>query len=220
MTGRIVILGGYGAVGREAAGALSRWYPGEIVVAGRDPGKARPVTGAVPLRLDVRDQAAVERAVTGAHAVLMCAERDNARVARSCLDRGVHYLDVSASHRLLARIERLNGHARSRSVTALLSVHLAPGVTNLLARHCVTAPGDAEEVRIGVLLGGGERHGPAAIRWTLDGLGEPGTSWRMRFPEPYGVRAVHAFPFSDQHTCRRAWASRRSPPACAWTPRS
>lgn len=53
---------------------------------------------------------------------------------------------------------------------------------------------------IGVLLGSGERHGPFAVEWTLDSLGELGESWRMRFPAPYGIRTVHHFPFSDQYT--------------------
>lgn len=197
MTGRIVLLGGYGAVGRAAAAALTGRWPGEIVVAGRDPAKARSVPGTVPLRVDLRVTADIARAVTGAHAVIMCAEQSNARVAGACLDRGVHYLDVSASAERLARIERLRGR---RSATAVLSVGLAPGVTNLLARHCVDVAPPAPQLRIGVLIGGGERHGAAAVDWTLDGLGETGPSWRMRFPEPFGTRVARRFPFSDQYT--------------------
>ena len=67
----------------------------------------------------------------------MCAELDNARVARARLERGIHYLDVSASHRLLTGIEASDGLARDRRATAILSVGLVPGVTNLLARYCV-----------------------------------------------------------------------------------
>ncbi|MBG6093342.1 saccharopine dehydrogenase NADP-binding domain-containing protein [Actinomadura viridis] len=188
---RVVILGGYGAVGREAAGALAAWFP-EVVVAGRSLAKAREVPGAVPLRVDVSDPGDLDRALDGADAVLMCVERDNARVAEACLRRGVHYVDVSASHEVLAAIEKLD----AGDATAVLSVGLAPGVTNLLAR----LHGDGPPVEIGVLIGSGERHGPGAVEWTLDALGELGPSWRMRFPEPFGRRTVHGFPFSDQHT--------------------
>lgn len=55
-------------------------------------------------------------------------------------------------------------------------------------------------MEIGVLVGSGERHGPSAVDWTLDSLGDLGESWRMRFPAPYGVRTVRRFPFSDQYT--------------------
>jgi uncharacterized protein YbjT (DUF2867 family) len=37
------------------------------------------------LRVDLRDDADIERALDGADAVLMCVERDNARIARACL---------------------------------------------------------------------------------------------------------------------------------------
>ncbi|WP_158850874.1 saccharopine dehydrogenase NADP-binding domain-containing protein [Saccharothrix deserti] len=146
---RIVIFGGYGAVGREAAAVLSpslSLSPShEVVVAGRNPAKAVP--GTTTLRVDLRDDADVQRALDGTYAVLMCAEVDNARIARACLERGVHYVDVTASRRTVSAIQALDGDA-----TALLSVGLAPGVTNLLARHAVELTG-ARDVEIGVLLG-------------------------------------------------------------------
>ncbi len=187
-----MVFGGYGAVGREAAAVLSASH--DVVVAGRDPAAAVP--GTTTLRVDLRDDAAVQRALHGAYAVLMCADMDNARIARACLARGVHYVDVTASHDTIVAIRALRGDA-----TALLSVGLAPGVTNLLARHCVELTG-ARDVEIGVLLGGGERHGAAAIAWTLGGLADLGPSWRAEFPAPHGPRTVHGFPFSDQHTLR------------------
>lgn len=200
---RVLILGGYGAVGREAAAALAERMPGvEIVAAGRNPGSAAPVPGARMARVDVADDADLARALEGADAVLMCAELDNARIARACLERGVHYLDVTATPALIAAIEDLDDLARGHGATAILSVGLAPGVTNLLAKWCATNGGKGE-VSIGVLLGSGEAHGPAAIRWTLDGLGELDGSWPMTFPTPYGTRTVHRFPFSDQFTLPR-----------------
>ncbi|GAA2299460.1 hypothetical protein GCM10010402_67660 [Actinomadura luteofluorescens] len=100
--------------------------------------------------------------------------------------------------------------AVGREVVAGLSVGLAPGVTNLLAREA--GGGDVE---IGVLIGAGDRHGPSAVDWTLDSLASLGESWRMRFPAPYGVRTVHRFPFSDQYTLpgasARGSASTRAP---------
>lgn len=194
---KILILGGYGAVGREAATALRRHLPTvSVTVAGRNP---RPVPGTTPMRVDVTDPGDVARALDGMDTVLMCVERDNVGLARACLERGVDYLDVSASQQVLAGIEELDELARRNDATAVLSVGLAPGVTNLLARHCLEQS-RAEEARIGVLLGSGEQHGPAALAWTLDGLGQLDGSWPMPFPAPHGNRIVHRFPFSDQYT--------------------
>ncbi|MFG2089192.1 MULTISPECIES: saccharopine dehydrogenase [unclassified Spirillospora] len=187
---RVVVLGGYGAVGREVVAGLLGHVP-EVVAAGRDLAKARAVDGAIPMRIDLRGDD-LDR--IDADAVVMCAEQENVRVAEAVLGRGVHYVDVSASHEVLSGIEELDGLATERKATAVLSVGLAPGVTNLLAREF-----GGRDVDIGVLVGSGE-HGPSAVDWTLDSLGELGESWRMRFPEPYGIRTVYRFPFSDQHT--------------------
>ncbi|WP_245679216.1 saccharopine dehydrogenase NADP-binding domain-containing protein [Actinomadura hibisca] len=206
---RVLILGGYGAVGREAAAALLEGTADEVTVAGRDPAKARPVPGARALQLDLRDESALEPALSGVDAVLMCVDQDNARVARICLERGVSYVDVTASAGPLAEIERLP----AGNATAVLSVGLIPGVSNLLARLCVERTG-GQEVEIGVLLGSGEQHGAAAVGWTLDALPELGPSWRARFPPPYGTRTVHRFPFSDQHTLPRTLGVRARTGLC------
>ncbi|MGK5558534.1 saccharopine dehydrogenase family protein [Actinomadura kijaniata] len=195
MTGRVLIIGGHGAVGREAAAALTGRFA--VTVAGRHPERAAPVPGATALRLDLGDASALDAALDDAGTVLMCVDRDNARVARACLERGVHYVDVTASHPVVAGIEALEP-ARA---TALLSVGLVPGVSNLLARMCADAGADA--VDIAVLLGTGERHGAAAVAWTLDAVAGIGPSWRARFPAPHGTRTVHRFPFSDQYTLPR-----------------
>jgi hypothetical protein len=197
---KILILGGYGAVGREAATALVRADPQPVVVvAGRNPLTAMPVPGTTAIRVDATNSGDVAGALNGVDTVLMCAERDNARVARACLERGVDYLDVSASHEMHAAIEDLDDLARRNDATAVLSVGLAPGITNLLARHCVERS-STRELYIGVLLGSGEQHGRAALEWTVDGLGRLDGSWAMDFPAPYGTRTVHRFPFSDQYT--------------------
>ncbi|MEV1002951.1 saccharopine dehydrogenase NADP-binding domain-containing protein [Nonomuraea sp. NPDC050202] len=195
----VLVLGGYGAVGREAALALSGRPGTEVIVAGRHPGRARPLPGVTSVRVDAADPADLARSLEGITTVLMCAEAGNALVARACLERGIGYVDVSASPDVLASIEKLDGLAAARATTAVLSVGLVPGVTNLLARVVAERSPDSD-LRIGVLLGSGEQHGSAAIAWTLDGLGVLEGSWTMAFPEPYGARTVHRFPFSDQYT--------------------
>ncbi|MFC7547899.1 saccharopine dehydrogenase NADP-binding domain-containing protein [Plantactinospora sp. GCM10030261] len=197
---RVMIVGGYGAVGREAAAALVRMLPeAHIALAGRNPATAPRIAGTTVVRADAGDPVDIARLLDGTDVVLMCAELDNVPLARACLARGVHYLDITASTPLLDRLGELDAVARDTDSTCLLSVGLAPGVTNLLAAHCVTRSG-AEEVRIGILGGGGERHGRQALQWILDGLGELPGAWEMDFPAPHGRRTVYQMPFSDQDT--------------------
>ncbi|GLY02546.1 NAD(P)H-binding protein [Actinoplanes sp. NBRC 101535] len=200
---RVLIIGGYGAVGREAATALAGDFT--VQVAGRHPEKARPVPGTTAVRLDLADPAQVEAALDGVDVVLMCAETGNADLARAALGRGIHYLDISATPSVLAAIEPLGPLAARHGATAILSVGLAPGVTTLLAGYAAArAPGTP--VDIGVLLGSGERHGAAAIDWTLEGLGQIAGSWPAVFPAPYGRRTVHAFPFAGPAGTRHGLA--------------
>nr|SBO97303.1 Carboxynorspermidine dehydrogenase [Nonomuraea gerenzanensis] len=175
----MLVLGGYGAVGREAAAAAGRVprHPGDR--RGAQPERARAVSGATAKRVDAADPDELGSALEGVTTVLMCAEIDNARVARACLERGIHYVDVSASRHVLAAIEELDDLATARGAIAALSVGLVPGVTNLLAAALSVslvagARGGHRDLLVGVLLGSGEQHGAAAIAWTLDGLGALG----------------------------------------------
>lgn len=188
-TKTILVVGGYGAVGREVIAALPAGY--EVLATGRHHATAAPVPGArlVPFGLD------------GVDVVLMCADPGDIDVAAECARRGIHYLDITADPARIAALESLDAAARESGAKVVLSVGLAPGATNLLARACAERV-PAGPVDIGVLLGSGERHGPAAVAWTVDGLGRRSGSWPMRFPG-YGTRTVHRFPFSDQASLPR-----------------
>ncbi|MDT0304009.1 NAD(P)H-binding protein [Streptomonospora wellingtoniae] len=196
---RITVIGGSGAVGREVCAALLRLHPGEVVAVGRAAAKLGTVPGVRALRADIGRDDGLACALDGTDAVVMCTEQDGDRVARACLGRGIGYLDVSASAPRLRAVAALDGLARERGATAVLSVGLAPGVTNLLARS-VTDAGGGGPIRIGVLVGAGERHGAGALDWILDSMEQAGAPTRIRFPPPYGLRTAYRFPFSDQYT--------------------
>lgn len=212
--GTLVVLGGYGAVGRHVADALATWYPGRVVVAGRDPQRAvalaREVPGVVAGRgVDVRRPDEVRALLEGAHAVVMCVEVANREVAELCLEAGVHYVDVSASAEVLAAIEALDGVARASGGSAVLSVGLAPGVTNLLARQVAERLPSATAVDIAIVLGLGGDHGPDSLRWTVERLvrrrpsGAPRAAPATVDVPGFGRRRLHPFDFSDQHTLSR-----------------
>ena len=76
-------------------------------------------------------------------------------------------MDLSASERLLREIETLDKVASGHGATGVLSVGLAPGLTNLLARHAHDSLGEADKIDITVLLGNGEHHGADAVRRTV-----------------------------------------------------
>ncbi|GAA3794450.1 hypothetical protein GCM10022226_12280 [Sphaerisporangium flaviroseum] len=219
----IVVIGGYGAVGSATAVTLGAWFPGRVVVAGRDLAKAtelaRSTKGALQAtRVDVSDPTDVDRVLDDAAVVVMCVERANAAVAEACLRRGVHYVDISASDPVIEAITSLDSLALRHQATAVLSVGLAPGLTNLLAHHCVERLPSATTVDISLLLGLGGDHGVDSVRWIVEQFSRPegrngsdARPTRIRLAE-WGTRTVHPFPFSDQYVISRSlqvWATTR-----------
>jgi hypothetical protein len=207
--GTVLVVGGYGAVGSAVVRQLAGWVPGRVVAAGRDVNRARRLAvdvggeaGVRAARVDVTDLDGVARVLMdeGIAVVVLCVGPPDEALARMCLARGVHVVDVGASPDLLARIEALD----AGEATVVLGVGLAPGLTNLLARQAHEQVGGAERLDITVLVGTGEHHGLDALRWTLSGLAAPPRGARpRRVPLPgYGTRTAHPFPFSDQHTLR------------------
>ncbi|MER5995463.1 saccharopine dehydrogenase NADP-binding domain-containing protein [Streptomyces viridosporus] len=202
--GRILVVGGYGAVGAPVSQALSQWFPGRVLVGGRDGDRARQLGG---VRVDVTDPAAFRQSLDELKdvvAVVMCVEPPDAGVARVCFERGVHLVDIGATLRLLDDVAALHEVAAGTGATGVLSVGVAPGLTNLLARWAHEAVGGAERIDLTVLLGAGEAHGADAVRWTVENLARSARGTALRVPMPgYGVRTAHPFPFSDQHTLPR-----------------
>lgn len=206
--GRLVVFGGYGAVGRSVAELLAPVFPGRVEIAGRDGARAaataeRLGNGVGSQRVDVTDHDDVARAVGGAAVAVMCVERENARVARACIEQGVSYVDVSATTSVLASIGVLHDLAVQHGVTGALSVGLAPGITNLLARHCHQRLPSATGIDISMCFGLAGDHGADSRRWVIDGLSHRGhrAARRLRVSLPgLGRRTAHPFPFSDQDT--------------------
>ncbi|WP_030763188.1 saccharopine dehydrogenase NADP-binding domain-containing protein [Streptomyces sp. NRRL F-2664] len=207
---RILVVGGYGAVGATVAAMLGGWFPGRVVVVGRDEARARTLGG---VRADVADPDGFRRTLEelgDVAAVVLCVEPPDSRVARVCLERGVHLVDIGATWRLLDATAALHGAAAASGATAVLSVGVAPGLTNLLARRAHEAVGGADRIDLTVLLGAGERHGADAVRWTVEGLAEPPAGAPLRTTLPgHGRRTAHPFPFSDQHTLPRTLGVQR-----------
>lgn len=216
---RVLVVGGYGQVGARIAEALAP--ESTVIVAGRDPRRAAEAAGRIGhaaegRRVDLRDEDAAE-VVAGASLAVVCVDQEDTRFLRACIERGVHYVDVTASDGFFREAETLAPLARERGVSAVLSVGVAPGLSNLLAARACQGLERVERVDILIELGLGDHHGAAAIDWTLGRIGQPFTIHeggrsrtvhgfaeraRMSFP---GERARWAYRFdiADQHALHR-----------------
>jgi saccharopine dehydrogenase (NAD+, L-lysine forming) len=219
MNKKILIIGGYGNVGRIIATELCRQFPGQVIVAGRNYQKAKEFSlelgqQIIPMVLDISHISANDELLDDVGIVIMCLDQENIEFVQQCIQRGIHYIDLSASYHILFKIEELNKDAQKAGATAVLSVGLAPGLTNLLTKHCQSKVPDMTYADIYILLGMGDIHGDAALQWTLENLSgeftihDNGGTKRVKsfedgkqtvFPGRLGKRTAYRFNFSDQH---------------------
>lgn len=215
----IIVVGGYGHVGGKICNQLAIHYPGNVYAAGRSLARAEQFCqsggGKVkPLRISV-EEPLKEQQLERVKLVVMCLDQMDTAFAEACLLAGADYVDVSANGAFFAAMEQLNKSVNDQQGTAVLSVGLAPGLTNLLALKAVQSMDEVQRIDIGIMLGLGDAHGKAAIQWTVDSLSrsfhitESGSARRVSsfteglktdFGADLKARTAYRFPFSDQET--------------------
>ncbi|WP_436771555.1 hypothetical protein [Yinghuangia sp. YIM S09857] len=197
---KVLVLGGYGAVGRHVVAVL-RDAGDTAYTAGRNPARADRV-------VDLRQGGLAPAALKGIDVVVNAAGVERPHLVTQATDAGAAFVDMTASTAYVHAVE-----AMSPAGPVLLSVGLAPGLTTLLATAAYAdAPGPVD---IALVLGAGEKHGPAATAWTYDLIGrhfpdtEGGPPLRnytrgRAFELPgLGKRRLYRTDFSDQHTLTR-----------------
>jgi saccharopine dehydrogenase-like NADP-dependent oxidoreductase len=215
----IVVIGGYGHVGSQICRLIGEKHPGKVYAAGRNLKRAeefcRSTGGQVkPLRLSA-DEPLDQELLDRVRLVVMCLDQKDTRLAEACLQSGTHYVDVSANGDFLKKLQHLNTGEHGIRAVALLSVGLAPGLTNLLAARAMQELEHTELIDISIMLGLGDSHGQAALEWTVDNLGssfeitehgKPRTassftdSKAADFGFDLRTHTAYRFPFSDQQT--------------------
>lgn len=197
----VLVLGGYGAVGARIVAEL-RESGVQARAAGRDPKRADVV-------IDLTRRETLVAALPGVDVVVNAAGAEDPALVELVTRHGAAFVDVTATTAYVESVERL-----SPAAPVLLSVGLAPGITNLLAAAVhEQAPG--EPIDVALLLGAGEAHGQASTAWAYDLFGrhfpdtETGAPVRnysrpRRFDLPgYGTRRLYRTDYSDQHVLAR-----------------
>ncbi|MBM7624102.1 saccharopine dehydrogenase NADP-binding domain-containing protein [Sporohalobacter salinus] len=219
MKDKILVVGGYGKVGRVICRDLGKKFPGKVIAGGRNYKKAKKfaktTNGNVsPLELDVNVNPKKNNILEGVSIVIMCIDQKNIQFIKCCLRKGVNYIDITASYNFLSEVELLHNTAKSSGVTAILSVGLSPGLTNLLVQYSKNHFDVLEKVDISVILGLGEEHGKAAVEWMIDNINttfqanKNGTEREIKsftdgkkvdFFKTESNRTAYRFNFPEQH---------------------
>jgi saccharopine dehydrogenase-like NADP-dependent oxidoreductase len=228
MKENILVIGGYGQVGRHVCLELAKAVPGRVVAAGRDFEKAKAfaetTNGAVlPREVDItRD--ADEDLFDDVKLVVVCVPQEDPAFVEACLNSGTHYIDITEIYDFLSQVERLNDLAQSRGATAQLSVGLSPGLTNLLVKHCVSQLDSAARAEIYLMIGDGNEHGDTLNDLMLEHMTQdieiPGDGSIQRykpftdgkkttFPDGLGRHRAYRYEFPEPHVLPRTLGLQR-----------
>lgn len=217
---KILIVGGYGNVGKTISIRLADLFPGNVIIAGRRYEEAKKLSDhtlgkAVPRRINLDRLDAIDPILQDVGMVVMCIDQVDTALIKACFQRDIHYIDITANYALFSQVASLATHFQDYKATAILSVGLAPGLTNLLVKKCAQKLLSIDEAHIYLMLGLGDVHGEAAIRWIVREFGQsftlPGpransvtqsfaTSTQFTFSGDHRPRTVYAFNFPEQHT--------------------
>ncbi len=172
---KIVIFGGYGQVGGYLSRALGKKYPGRVLAVGRNLEKAKAfeaqTKGVVKGRAcDLSKEKEIESLLDEAQVVVMCFIPKDTTIAEKCIQKSVHYIDITPSYEKLVPLEKYEEKARQMQASIILGVGICPGLTNLMVREIKEKYKEVQSVESTMLLGIGETYGMDALDWLLDNL--------------------------------------------------
>ena len=210
----ILIVGGYGAVGKHVVMELIKTCPEKIIIAGRNLEKAESFVKEVGqslrvMQLDIYNDEQLSEKLATVHSVVMCLEVTNTNFVEACIDRGVNYIDISASSAIPSKLKQLESKAIRSGVTCILGVGIAPGLSTLLAKKITSVMDQVDQLNFTLMLGLGEQHGSDGVKWFLSNLVtdyqindttiKPFINrFQANLPAPLGVRKAYAFNLADQ----------------------
>jgi hypothetical protein len=225
----VCVLGGYGIFGSRIARALSETPGLAVRVAGRDRERGESFARSIGARFH---HVSAERAASLAECLEACdlvidaagpfQERDYA-VARECIGRGAHYLDLADAREFVCGIEALDAEARARGVFVGSGASSVPAITWALVAELAAEFASIEGIEIALSPGNQNPRGAATIRAILGQLGRPMRVWidgawrvlhgwggaRLReFPPDVGLRRIFDCEVPDLDLFPAAWRAR------------
>lgn len=209
---KIMIIGGHGKVGQYITRELKHY---NLILVGRNEDKIKRFLNKEKIQaktcsMDIHKIDFTKLDDVGW--VIVCVDQTNTKLIEFCDTHGMDYMDVTANSEYIERIQQLKLRGTSK---ILLGVGLAPGLTNLLAEKFIIMHPSADTINIELILGLGEKHGNAAIRWTLDNFLKSYEHKTLGYIRPFTQKnaiytgeknlRTYNFNFVDQHMLNRKY---------------
>jgi len=179
---KVIVLGGYGAMAQSTVPDLLA-SPGveRVGIAGRRADKAKAVAKAqsddraVPVAIDARDPAALERELRNWDCVINSSWYDlNVPITEAAIRAGIHYCDLGGLYHQTLRQLKLDKQAKDAGVTCVLGIGSTPGTMNVLGMYGASKLDRVHKIQLrssGAVVSGGDPGTfvpPYAIRTILD----------------------------------------------------
>ncbi len=213
---KIMIIGGHGKVGQYITRALKSY---NLVLVGREEKKIKGFLDKEKIQAEVYeiDIDNIDFAkLRNVSCVIVCVDQESTRLVEFCDQHTIDYMDITANSEYIEKIKQLQLKGTSR---ILLGVGLAPGLTNLLAERFVSRYPSVETIELRLVLGLGERHGDAAIKWTLDNFLKSYSHKTLGEISPFKLKSTvkseqkklqtYNFNFVDQHMLNQKYLNKK-----------
>ena len=213
----ILILGAFGTFGRLIANALAHTTDLPIIAAGRHLPEVqeewRPGVRTLAIDSTALSAAALKKLDPAVviDTVGPFQTRDR-KLAATCIDLGIHYLDLADGREFVRDVCALNTAAVERNVLVVSGASTLPALSSAVIESLATAFSEIEEIDIGIAPAISGPRGLATIRSVLGYVGRPVPVWRQakmgrargwgdtrrhRYPLPVGPRSLSLIDVPD-----------------------
>jgi len=196
---KVLILGGYGNFGKRIARLLTRQNIA-VIISGRDANKAKILVQALPDGLaemavfDVRQTLATRLSELAPTVVInTCGpfQTSDYAVAETCIEHGVHYIDLADGRDFVTNIPILDGRAKRNNVAVISGASTVPGLSSAVIEHFRSQFSEIDSLDFGIAPGQRAERGLATTQAILGYVGKklrPCAGYETR----YGWQDLHS----------------------------
>jgi NAD(P)-dependent dehydrogenase (short-subunit alcohol dehydrogenase family) len=208
MVARVLIIGGYGNFGSYIARSLAPDPQIRLLVGGRSKAKAQALAAelgdanpAEAHAIDINGDLAAAFHRTSPDIVVHTSgpfQRQDHRVARACIARGCHYLDLADARDFVVSIRELDAAARERGVLVLSGASSVPCLTAAVIDHYRPSFARLDTIDYGISAAQQTNRGLATTSSVLGYVGKPLLRLRDgRMQRVFGWQDTHAVRYPE-----------------------
>ena len=177
---KVLILGGYGNFGKRIAHLLTCQNIA-VIIAGRNEAKAKELLASLPQNLaeiaifDVNQDLARQLELLKPTVVInTCGPFQNSdySVAKTCIVKGVHYIDLADGRDFVNGITTLDDEAKHHKVTVISGASTVPGLSSAVIEHYLPEFASLDMLKFGIAPGQKAERGLATTQAILSYVGK------------------------------------------------